>query len=245
MISPFASILQLKSCVFSSLVAMDQVELLRQWSQATIENAALKAEVAGLKARLTDAHDKIASLQQFLEGEAHMRRTAQAALEAANSAADCALKAQESTRSMLEHFQGEAETFRKELMRRGADDPRKPKPPCETALAALNLVRDWDRDECVVDLQKQRTELLRKIAALKSGKELKIGDVMAALEEDTEFPKGTLLHALRLLREQISSIWMETIHWDQTWDESPLSLFRPHPEEEEDESMDEDGSEED
>ena len=229
---------------------MDQVELLRQWSAATIENAALKAEVAGLKTRLTDAHDKIASLQQFLEGETHMRRTAQAALEAANSAADCALKAQESTRSMLEHFQGEAETFRKELMRRGADDPWKAKPPCDTAFAALQVVCKWDREECLEDLRKQRAEHLRRIDALRSGRELQMDDVAKAMNEDNgsvtikDFD-ASLHYVLRELREQISTIFdtlqPETAH--EEWFKFPLSTFMlnevsgPGSDMEDDESM--------
>ena len=215
---------------------MDQVELLRQWSQATIENAALKAEVAGLKARLTDAHDKIASLQQFLEGEAHMRRTAQAALEAANSAADCALKAQESTRSMLEHFQGEAETFRKELMRRGADDPRKPKPPCETALAVLDLVRKWDRDACVADLRKQRVQLLQDNENLKKGRNVFMDRVLQDMKENGwsmgHGDLDTSLHdTLGELYYQLYVVYkaLPRTQRHAQWEEHPLRYFTLEP----------------
>ena len=217
---------------------MDLDELLRQWSDRTLENSALKAEVAGLKARLVDAHDKIASLQQFLEGETHMRRTAQAALEAANSAADCALKAQESTRSMLEHFQGEAETFRKELMRRGADDPRKPKPPCDTALAALQAVCKWDRDACLDDLRKQRRVHLRRIRMLKSGSRLAMDDVVRDMNHTEDFPSiladfdMNLHEVLGGLKGQLTKIWedLPDKRSHEQWSLGPLSTFMEDPE---------------
>ena len=174
------------------------------------ENIALKAEVASLKLqnesleiRLAAANDKIVSLQQFCEGETVMRRTAQEALEKATKA----------------------------LNSGGADDPRKPKPPCDTAFAALQVVcKHWDREECFADLRKQRSENLRRIAALESGRELKMGTVMRALEEDTEHPTGTLLYALRNVREQLSWIFESEAELNDKphdqWFEPPLSLFR-------------------
>ena len=128
------------------------------------------------------------------------------------------------------HARTYADSLEKSLAaRRGADDPRKPRPACETAFSALDLVRNWDRDECVTDLRKQRVELHRRIDALKAGRELKMGEVMAALEEDTEHPVGTLLFVLDNLREQLRTIFESETELDMThdqWFEPPLSLFR-------------------
>ena len=189
------------------------------------ENA-LKAEIASLKLqkesleiRLAAANDEIVSLQHEV-GEV------------------C-----ESWR----HCQNVAEMYRHELLRRGADDPRKSKPPCDTAFAALQVVcKHWDREECFADLRKQRSENLRRIAALESGRELKMGTVMRALEEDTEHPTGTLLYALRNMREQLSWIFESDAELNDKphdqWFEPPLSLFRLHADQNvdsSDEAMDE------
>ena len=203
------------------------------------ESVALKVEVASLKLqnqsleiRLADAKDRIVSLQQFCEGETNMRRTAQEAL-------DKARKALNSARLEREDMFKEAELLRSELIRRGADDPRKPKPPCDTAFAALQLVcNNWDREECLADLRTQRAENLRRIDALKSGRELKMGDVMAALEEDTKHPTGTLLYALGNLREQLHMIFhsgvTSTLHPE--WFQPALSLFRMYTDDDSDEA---------
>ena len=68
---------------------MDQVELLRQWSAVTIENAALKAEVASLnrqneslQIRLDAAIDKAALIESFRAAETLGRRGAVAAMNA-------------------------------------------------------------------------------------------------------------------------------------------------------------------
>ena len=163
------------------------------------ENIALKAEVASLKLqnesleiRLAAANDKIASLQQFYEGETVMRRTAEATLDGV-------------TKSLAT--------------------------PCDTAFAALQVVcKHWDREECFADLRKQRSENLRRIDALKSGRELKMGTVMGALEEDTEHPMGTLLYTLNNLREQLRIIFLccpiSRLHGE--WFQPPLSLFREY-----------------
>ena len=129
----------------------------------------LKDEMYRLKAEVARLKEENASCQQILEGETHLRRRVQDNLDEAISAA--------------EYFQGEAKTFRKELMRRGADDPRKPKPPCDTALAALDLVRKWDRDECIEDLRKQRVEHLKRIDSLTS---TPVVTLDAGMEEDDE-----------------------------------------------------------
>jgi hypothetical protein len=208
------------------------------------ENVALKAEVASLKLhnesleiRLAAANDKIASLQQFYEGETVMRRKAEADLDGVTNFVATTLKTLELTRNELgkvckawNHCQNMAEMYRSELLRRGADDPRKSKPPCDTAFAALQVVcKHWDREECFADLRKQRSENLRRIAALESGRELKMGTVMRALEEDTEHPTGTLLYALRNMREQLSWIFESEAELNDKphdqWFEPPLSLF--------------------
>jgi hypothetical protein len=146
------------------------------------------------------------------------------------------------------HARTYADSLEKSLaVRRGADDPRKPRPACETALSALDLVRNWDRDECVTDLRKQRVELHRRIDALKAGRELKMGDVMAALGEDIEHPRGTLLFVLDNLREQLRMIFASDTELDMTheeWFQPPLSLFRHADEDvEADMSDDDDNSE--
>ena len=56
-----------------------------------------------------------------------------------------------------------------------------------------------------------------------------MGDVMAALEEDTEHPVGTLLFVLDNLREQLRTIFESDAELDMTHEEwflPPLSLFR-------------------
>ena len=240
------AILAFVCCVFSILVEMDRHELILKWAEAAVdENVALKAEVASLKLqnesleiRLAAASDKITSLQQFCEGETVMRRTAQEALEGVTKALNSARVELEDNFLAAKFWRKDAENLRKELMRRGADDPRKPKSPCDIAFAALDLVRNWDRDECVTDLRNQRVELLRRIDALKSGRELKMGDVMAALEKDTKHPIGTLLYALGNLREQLHMIFhagvTPTLH--PQWFQPPLSLFRTYTDEDSDEA---------
>ena len=230
-----AAILQFKHLrVFSVFVEMDRHELILKLAEVAIDdNIALKAEVASLKLqnesleiRLAAANDKITSLQQFCEGETVMRRTAQEALHGVTKALNSARVELEDNFQAAKYWRQEAEKLRKELMRRGADDPRKPKPACETTFSALELVRNWDRDECVTDLRNQRVELLRRIDALKSGRELKMGDVMAALEEDTEHPVGTLLFALHNMREQLRTICNEAFEYlHDEWTVPPLSLF--------------------
>ena len=216
---------------------MDRHELILKLAEVAMDdNIALKAEVASLKLqnesleiRLAAANDKIKSLQQFYEGETVMRRTAEEALGGVSKALQSARVEIEDNLRATKYWRQDAEKLREELMRRGADDPRTPKPPCDTAFAALDLVRNWDRDECVTDLRNQRVELLRRIDALKSGRELKMGDVMAALEEDTEHPTGTLLFALRNMREQLIWIFESDIELNDKphdqWLEPPLSLF--------------------
>ena len=227
------------------------------------ENVALKAEVASLKLqnesleiRLAAANDKIASLQQFYEGETVMRRTAEAALDGVTKSLATTLKTLELTRNEVgevceawRRCQNTAEMYRSELLRRGADDPRKSKPPCDTAFAALQVVcKHWDREECFADLRKQRSENLRRIAALESGRELKMGTVMRALEENTEHPTGTLLYALRNMREQLRWIFDSEAELNDKphdqWFEPPLSLFRPSVDSS-DEAMDETDEDED
>jgi hypothetical protein len=245
-ISPFASILQLKPCVSSSLVAMDRA--------AVDEIVALKAEVASLKLhnesleiRLAAANDKIVSLQQFLEGETHMRRTAQAALEAANNGAveNEALKA-EAKRLKEENFrfQLQVESYQESLdlatktLRRVCPHlvaPGKVLQPAwtKTAFAALDLVKHWDRDECVADLKRQNAEHLKMIAVLKSGRELMMDDVVKAMNEDNgnlrmlEDFQASLQYVLSEIREQLRAIYEtldpESAH--EEWFKYPLSMF--------------------
>jgi hypothetical protein len=198
-----------------------------------IEVANLKLQNESLEIRLAAAHDKITLLQQFCEGETALRRATAEALEAATASLNAASKAQESTRGLLRHFQGEAEKFRKELMRRGADDPRKPKPPCDTAFAALQVVCKWDRDECVADLRKQRAERLRRIDALRSGRELQMADVMEAMNRDYGSAMencftDSLHYVLREMREQLSTIFdaLKSGTEHEEWFKYPLSVFR-------------------
>ena len=209
------------------------------------ENVALKAEVASLKLqnesleiRLAAANDRIVSLQQFCEGETVMRREAEEALRKSTNSLKEATGLSEYHKSQWHSVSVKNEKLKQELMRRGADDPDKPKPPCDTAFAALQVVcKNWDREECFADLRKQRAENLRRIDALKSGRELKMGHVVAALDEDTERPTGTLLYALGNLREQLRTIIeYDTGVLDMThpeWFEPPLSLFRRRADEDE------------
>ena len=232
---------------------MDRVELHRQWSEATMENTALKAEVARLKLqnesleiRLTAVHDKVASLQQFIEGETVMRREAEAALQAANNVTveNEALKAESSrlkTKIWGLEMQIEEDTKAPNLatktLRRVCPHltaPGKALRPAwtQTALAALDLVKRWDRDECVADLKRQHAKYLRTIEDLKSGRDILMDDVVRAMNEDgrvrmmAEFDES-LHHVLRELREQLSVIFegfpTESAH--DEWFKYPLNMF--------------------
>ena len=194
---------------------MDQVELLRQWSAVTLENAALKAEVASLKLqneslqiRLDAAIDKAALIEQFREAETLGRREAVAAMNVCNDELQKATRLWGHCKSQLFSVAENNTVLKRELMRRGADDPDKPKPPCDTAFAALQVVCKWDRDECVADLRKQRGERLRRIDALRSGRELQMADVMDAMNKDygsamDDCFTDSLHYVLRELREQL------------------------------------------
>ena len=219
---------------------MDQVELLRQWSAVTLENAALKAEVASLKLqneslqiRLDAAIDKAALIEQFREAETLGRREAVAAMNTCNDELQKATKFGEFCKSQWHSVAYTNEKLREALLRRGADDPYKPKPPCDTAFAALQVVCKWGRDECVADLRKQRGERLRRIDALRSGRELQMADVMDAMNKDygsamDDCFTDSLHYVLRELREQLSTIFdalkSDTEH--EEWFKYPLSVFR-------------------
>jgi hypothetical protein len=217
------------------------------------ENAALKQQNESLEIRLAAAHDKIASLQQFLEGETHMRRTAQTALEAANEAVveNETLKAEVASlkdeNNCLERknfeFQLQADDYQASLdlatktLRRVCPHlvgPGKVLKPSwtTTAFAALDLVRKWDRDECVADLKRQLDEHLSMITALKSGRELMMDDVVKAMNEDgdvrmmAEFD-ASLHYVLHELREQLQVIFesfpAKSAH--EEWFKFPLRMF--------------------
>ena len=111
---------------------------------AVDEIVALKAEVASLKLqnenleiRLAAANDKIVSLQQFCKGETALRRAGDALLKETRMSLEDSHQSRRTLGKITDQYQEEAEKFRKELMHRGADDPRKPKPECDTAFAAL------------------------------------------------------------------------------------------------------------
>jgi hypothetical protein len=189
-------------------VAVDEMVVLKA------EVASLKLQNENLEIRLAAANDKI--------------------LEVTKDSLHSALQSQWLLKNMRDHHQGEAEKFRKELMRRGADDPRKPKPECDTAFAALQVVCNrWDRDDCVADLKKQRAEHLRRIDALRSGRELTMDAVAKAMNEDNgnlrmvEDYQASLHHVLSEMREQLCVIYEtldpESAH--EEWFKYPLSMF--------------------
>ena len=219
---------------------MDDNELIRHYARAVVdENDALKAEVARLKLqnesleiRLAAEKDRVMSLRQFIEGETVMRRWAEAALESATASLDTEKKILDYCRQQWHQIADKHEELRQELLRRGADDPLKPKPPCQTAMSALQLVCKWDRDVYVEDLKKQRLENLQKIDVLKTGKELMMDDVVNEMNKDgcrmmPEF-EANLHYVLRELREQLREIF-ESIPTDsahEEWFKYPLSMFR-------------------
>jgi len=137
-----------------------------------------------------------------------------------------------------EAHQKELNRLTEELIRRGADDPWEPKPPCDTAFAALQAVCKWDRDECVADLRKQRAELLWRLDAVGSGRELLMDRVTYAMNEDNKTDarmwawwSGASLHSvLRRLRDQLSTIFDSESHGSegahQEWFNYPLREFR-------------------
>ena len=206
---------------------------------AVDENAALKAEVARLKLqnesleiRLATVHDKVASLQQFIEGAMFARREAEAALERQTSVLDFTAQLLEEQTAGAKLWREQAQRLRQELIHRGADDPMSRKPQCEnTVFAALQLVSKWDRDESFTDLKKQRLESLRRIDVLKTGKELMMDDVVNEMNKDgcrmmPEF-KANLHYVLRELREQLREIYEAIPHESahDEWFKYPLSMF--------------------
>ena len=210
---------------------MDRIELILK--AVVEENVALKAQVESLEIRLAAANDRVASLQQFIEGETAMRRAGEEALENATKSLDMALKSVNEMRQTVACYQqqyrvvdDENEELRKELMRRGADDPLAPKPRCQTAMTALNLVCKWDRDECFADLRKQRLEHLRRIDVLKLGQETFMDDVVKGMRQHGSlicdgYMGHTLYEVLTMLRAQLQRLYSQ----DSEWSEYPLSLF--------------------
>ena len=218
--------------------AMASTEQVLMSTQACCIDA-LKAEVAMLKLqnesleiRLAAANDKITSLQQFCEGETAMRRTGDAVLEATRKSLSAALQSQSTLSNLRDHYQKEAETFRKELMRRGADDPRRPKPGCDTAFAALQVVCKWDRDECFEDLKNRRANLLVKIDGLRSGKGVMMDDVVNAMNKHHNWImakdyEASLLYVLAEMREQLLKIYdsLAPASAHEEWSRYPLRKF--------------------
>ena len=211
------------------------------------EKAALKQQNESLEIRLAAAHDKIALLQQFCEGETSMRRTAEASLQEATTALKTATEISEFYKKQCHSVAGTNEELRQELMRRGADDPWKPKPPCDTAFAALQLVSKWDRDESFADLKKQRLENLRRIDVLRSGKELMMDDVLHDMKESGWAighggMDGSLHHALGELYQQLRTVYQAIPPTERhsEWEEHPLRYFTLEPDS--DSEMDDDES---
>ena len=203
------------------------------------EIVALKAEVASLKLqneslqiRFDAAIDKATLIEQFREAETFGRRELDAALRVCSEELKKATTFGEYCKSQWHSVAADNTKLKRELMRRGADDPDKPKPPCDTAFSALQAVCKWDRDECVADLRKQRAARLRRIDALRSGRELQMADVTQAINKDIGSSMDERFHdnlhfVLHELREQLSTIFdalkSETEH--EEWFKYPLSTF--------------------
>jgi len=197
------------------------------------ENVALKAQVESLEIRLAAAKDQVASLQQFIEGETAMRRAGEEALENATKSLNAVLKSVNDTRRSAAYFQqqnrivdDENEELRKELMRRGADDPYARKPSYQTTMAALSVVCKWDRDECLADLKKQRWEHLRRIDVLKLGQDTFMDDVVKGMRQQGSlicdgYMEHTLYEVLTMLRAQLQRLYSS----DSEWSEYPLCVF--------------------
>ncbi len=201
------------------------------------ENVELKAEVARLKLqnesleiRLAAAHGRATSLQQFWEGEAMTRRKAEAALEEALEALGADKRMAEHYKEQWHHVAAMHEELRQELIRRGADDPLAPKPPSQTALDALQVVRNWDRDTCLEDLRKQRAGYLKRIDTLKLGQGIYMDDVVKGMRQRgglicDGYGDDSLYDILGRLRRQLWMIYDPTKPYHREWEEYPLSLF--------------------
>ena len=202
-------------------------------NELILENVALMAEVARLKLqnesleiRLTALYDQNRSLHESLEGETYMRRSVEAANE---QNIEALRKAKQLADSMTKSWCAAAdhnEKLRDELMRRGADDPLVPKPQCQTALAALQVVRNWDRDVCLMDLRKQRVEHLKRIDVLKLGQDTYMDDVVKGMRQRGSlicdgYGDNTLYEVLTMLRSQLQRLYSN----DPEWTEYPLTLF--------------------
>jgi hypothetical protein len=236
-------VFQPKLCVcrvILSAARMDHSKLVK-------ENVALKAQVESLEIRLTAAHDKVASLQQFIEGETKMRRAAEAALDGVTNSLEAALRTAKEQTERVQFWRESAQKWRQELIRKGADDPAKPKPECETAFAALQLVSKWDRNEGFADLRKQRLENLRRINVLKRGEELMMVDVVQAMREDGYDVadgdwKCSLYCFLSKLSSQLRDVYGATSPYvrHSAWEAYPLQMFtlEPYPDSDMDESSD-------
>ncbi len=209
---------------------MDICKLVGEKYELKAEVARLKLQNESLEIRLAAAHDRATSLQQFWEGEAMMRRKAEAALEEALEALGADKRMAEHYKEQWHHVAAMHEELRQELIRRGADDPLKPKPPCQTALDALQVVRNWDRDACLEDLRKQRAEQLKRIEDLKLGEGIYMEDVVKGMRQRGSLIcdgyEGDKLHdILILLRRQLWRIYDPTKPQHQEWEKYPLGLF--------------------
>ena len=201
------------------------------------ENVALKAEVARLKLhneslviRLHAARDHVTSLEQFWEGEATARRTAERQVEEMSAQLGKEAEFAQYCKQQWSRVAAMHEELRQELMRRGADDPLKPKPPSQTALDVLQLVRNWDRDVCLEDLRKQRAEQLKRIDVLKLGQGIYMEDVVKGMRQRGSYicdgyADDSLYDVLGRLRRQLWRIYDPTEPQHREWEEYPLSLF--------------------
>ncbi len=126
----------------------------------------------------------------------------------------------------------EVEKLTTELLRRGADHSDKPRPPCGTAFAALQVVcKSWDRDVCFDDLRKQRNRARVEMEEMKTGRLLKMNDVLLGMFEEDYIPRlaweecndMSLYEFLAKLRRQLFAVHYQDRCLE--WEEFPMRIL--------------------
>jgi cell division protein FtsB len=230
-----------------------------RYEELVAENDALKAIVTRLNEELTGFQQQIKSLQdknesledeneilkeqkKYLEDSQGLTRSAWTdSLEKGRRDARTSLRTirveKDHWHKMWQICKDEVHRLRNELMRRGADDPWKPKPQCETALAALNLVRHWDRDARIDELWGHISWCRGRMLTYKTGREVLMEDVTKAMREDgyywmpPDWDNKSLHDVLAKLYNQIRFVDMNTQAEARhpVWDNFPLVRFTSGP----------------
>ncbi len=206
------------------------MDLCKEVVDESVEVRNLKLENESLKIRLNATRDQVTSLQQFWAGATTALRSAEREVEELRAQLKKEADFAQYCKDQWHRVADKHEELRQELIRRGADDPLAPKPPSQTALDALQVVRNWDRDTCLEDLRKQRAGWLKRIDTLKLGQGIYMDDVVKGMRQRgglicDGYGDDSLYDILGRLRRQLWMIYDPTKPYHREWEEYPLSLF--------------------